>query len=333
MSDGDKSGTINFEHLRLQVRSYYDIQKLRIQYELRLKDLQRRGVVSTEGKAEEHYGVSFQCVRKAEVALNREVRDMIRGHPVADWAMSVRGIGPTLAGAFLAEIGSDRQARLDLSAVPSLRRVAVRPTDWVTHPDRLPLPRDRREGDDDESPDGSDADKSPTDMQLIKRCWLREDHGGIVVLEERRGIECFPAVSTLWKFSGLAVVPDPKHPGQWMAPRAQRGVKSNWNPFLRALAFKMSTSWVKCGGFFRGIYDTEKARQLAHGDVTKLRAHRRACRKAAKLFFALAWEVWRRSEGLDVRRPYAEEKLGHESMLAPEDVVEIKDDETESEAA
>src|SRR5437867_3687318 len=101
--EGPKPTVINFQILRLLVRSYYDIQKLRIAYLLRLKDLDRRKILF-KADAEEHYGVSFGHLEKAEVELNKQVKEILKGHPAAEWMISVRGIAHTLAGAFMAEI-------------------------------------------------------------------------------------------------------------------------------------------------------------------------------------------------------------------------------------
>lgn len=307
-----REGPIEFRALRLAVRSFYDIQNLRIAYLLRLKDLQRRGILS-EDAAERHYGVSFEYLEKAEADLGATIAWMISDHPVAEWGMSVRGIGPTLMGAFLAEIGADCQARL---ATPP--ELPFSPQTWITHPDRIPKPRKARNGDEEEK------EKEPVGIHArIKKLWDQEDHGGIQVLEERHGIECFPTVSALWAFSGLHVVPDPEIVGKFEAPRRKKGQRSNWNPFLRTLAYKMASSWIKTGGYFRKVYDEEKARQQARSPVPpKWLADLRARRRCSKLFFALAWEFWRNYEGLSTRPPYAIEHLGHTSRVRPEDIVE-----------
>jgi hypothetical protein len=46
-------------------------------------------------------------------------------------------------------------------------------------------------------------------------------------------------------------------------------------------------------------------------------AHRRAKRKAVKLFISHVWEISRRLAGLPIRRAYVIEKLGHSSVIEP----------------
>ena len=297
---------INFDSLRIKVRSYYDIQKLRIQYDLRIKDFQRREIFTQE-QAEKFYGVSFSYIYQAEKSLEREIKHEIRGHTVADWMMKVRGIGPTLSGAFMAEIGSDRQVRLNTSSEKwSPLHSAEK---WITHPERIPKPKKKTKGEDE------------TFHQFVKKCWEDGDDA-ITIIDERQGIECFPYVSTLWSYCGLSVVPDPDKEGSFIAPKRRKGQKSNWNPFMRTLAYKMSDSWIKCGkGFFREMYDREKEKQLQRG-LSKGHSDMRARRKASKIFFCLAWEVWRKSEGLSTNKAYVIEKLGHESVLDPLDAIE-----------
>jgi hypothetical protein len=42
-----------------------------------------------------------------------------------------------------------------------------------------------------------------------------------------------------------------------------------------------------------------------------------AVRKAIKLFLACLWLVWREAEGLPISKPYAIDKLGHNSYIVP----------------
>jgi len=315
---------INFNLLRLLVRSYYDIQKLRIAYDLRLQDLDRRKILFKQD-AEQHYGVSYNHLETAEKELNKSVKNILAGHPVAEYCQSIRGIGPTLTGAFMAEVGSDREAQVRIP--PRWAKVyAVEHSEekWITHPLRMKKPKKRRspESEDDEQQPAEDEDPAGERLPYHDLIFKLFEHDELTILNERKGIACFPKVTRLWAYAGLGVIPDPENPGACKAPKRQKGKRHNWNPFLKTLAFKCSDSWIKTGGKFRGIYDSEKAAQLARVPaVPKWLADKRARRKAAKIFYSMAWEVWRRSEGLDVPPFYAVTKLGHEA-LHPEDFVE-----------
>ena len=50
--------------------------------------------------------------------------------------------------------------------------------------------------------------------------------------------------------------------------------------------------------------------------------HNRALRKMIKLFQACLVLVWREAEGLPPTKPYAQEKLGHNSMIDPWNMVD-----------
>ena len=56
---------------------------------------------------------------------------------------------------------------------------------------------------------------------------------------------------------------------------------------------------------------------IAEGHV-----HNQAMRKMVKLFLACLWLTWREAEGLPVAKPYAIDQLGHDSYIAPWDMVD-----------
>ena len=45
--------------------------------------------------------------------------------------------------------------------------------------------------------------------------------------------------------------------------------------------------------------------------------HRKARRKAVKIFLSHLWLIWRGLEGLPVSKPYAEQILGHTNIVPP----------------
>jgi len=128
-------------------------------------------------------------------------------------------------------------------------------------------------------------------------------------------IERFETVSKLWAYAGLHVVGG-------KAPRRRRGQKINWNPKLRVLCWKIGESFVKMrgGGGYRDLYEKHREQYETREDLKKEPKGRRyamAKRKTVKLFLSHLWEVWRRLEGLPIRRTYVEEKLGHKDIIEP----------------
>jgi hypothetical protein len=125
----------------------------------------------------------------------------------------------------------------------------------------------------------------------------------------------FDTVSKLWRFSGVGVI-------DGRAERPVKGEKLHYNKRLKVTCWKVAVSLLRAGNEeYRSIYDGEKQRQIERGgeDMTKLWAHKRALRKMIKLWLSHLWEVWREEEGLPVRLPYVLERLGHDSLLEPEE--------------
>ena len=123
-----------------------------------------------------------------------------------------------------------------------------------------------------------------------------------------------PTVSNLWSFAGLA-------PGK---DRKVKGQKCPYNQFLRAkLCGVLGSSFLKCNSPYREFYDNMKNRleakdwgMLSKHPTDKKRPkaghqHKAANRYMIKMFLRDLYVAWRTIEGLEVRKPYQEEYLGH----------------------
>ena len=92
--------------IRELVRSYYDIQRIRVAYNNRLKRMVRDGLVLEEALAETHYGLELRRLSDAEDSLAKRFAAYLKEQPIwEDWLSRVRGIGPVLAAGIIAEIG------------------------------------------------------------------------------------------------------------------------------------------------------------------------------------------------------------------------------------
>jgi hypothetical protein len=112
--------------------------------------------------------------------------------------------------------------------------------------------------------------------------------------------------SSIWKFCGLA--PDQKR---------VKGKKINWNPFLKALCFKIGESFIKSKGPYREIYDTSRAyyekkfpkEVKVEGTkivkYTKGHKYAMAKRRTVKLFLSELYAEWRKQSGLNVSEPFS----------------------------
>ena len=87
----------------LAVQSYYDAQKLRISLSNRIGDLVREKHFTQE-EADFRFSPAFDFLKKAEHVFAKDIKHESKEHPMYPWLISVRGIGPVLAGGLLAYI-------------------------------------------------------------------------------------------------------------------------------------------------------------------------------------------------------------------------------------
>ena len=149
-----------------------------------------------------------------------------------------------------------------------------------------------------------------------------------------------PTVSAMWKYAGLAVMPDGRgqsrrteHLVEWEyrdkdgKPATRLGI--TFNPWLKTkLVGVLATSFLRSKSPWAEVYKDCKHRLESHaqygvqndkikdGDgrkiTSKLRRHNMAIRYMVKMFLIDLHKQWREIEGLPVRPPYHEEKLGHQ---------------------
>ena len=138
-------------------------------------------------------------------------------------------------------------------------------------------------------------------------------------------IDRFRTVSALWKYCGQHLDPETGR-----APKPQKGKKIDWNPKLKVVCWKVGESFIKKknGCQYAPLYFTQKVyyrkkfpypidtgKKSKKGkpiiDFTDGHIHYMARRYMVKRFLSHLWVEWRKLEGLDVREPYAVEKLGH----------------------
>jgi len=93
--------------------------------------------------------------------------------------------------------------------------------------------------------------------------------------------------------------------------KLKAGYLAPFNQWIRTkLIGVLASGFLKSKSPYRMHYDNLKTRELAKG-TPKGHAHNRALRYMVKMFLADMYAVWRELEGLEVRPPYQEEKLGH----------------------
>ena len=96
---------VEVREIRLLVSSYYEIQKLRIQNNNRMKMLERDYEIS-ESQAEDYHDTVIKALIKTEKDIEKRVRKFVRSqHIYARWiGPHVKGVAEVLAGAMMSGI-------------------------------------------------------------------------------------------------------------------------------------------------------------------------------------------------------------------------------------
>lgn len=159
-------------------------------------------------------------------------------------------------------------------------------------------------------------------------------------------------VSALWRYSGYGMsfywqaddkIVAPKSGWKWTGPKDNRqkifhspqpepgwtlvevrdrpieGYLLPYNKRLKSTLFVIAGSFLKSGSPYRQFYDSAKAHYEATTDWTKKHIHQAAMRRMVKLFLSHLWQRWRELEGLPIRAAYANNHLGHETVITPQE--------------
>jgi hypothetical protein len=145
----------------------------------------------------------------------------------------------------------------------------------------------------------------------IYESWLKHQKGcgptmaGVIVSEI--DVSRCDTMSALWAYAGLVVSTE-----TGKAVRRQKGVKSNWNPFLKTkLVGVLGGCFLKANSPWREHYDNRKHRQQSKGwGQSDGHRHSDAIRVMVKHFLGDLWLHWRELEGLPITLPYGQAKLG-----------------------
>lgn len=147
-----------------------------------------------------------------------------------------------------------------------------------------------------------------------------------------------PHPSSFWYVAGLDVAPDGRGRGrykehlvlrEYVDRKGQKNTKLSltFNPWLKSkLMGVLAEVFIKSKSQYKTVYDNYKHRLLTHPDhKDKRRAHidMMARRYMVKIFLKDLWLVWRQIEGLPIKPPYCVEKMGldyHPPLVAPQPV-------------
>lgn len=122
-------------------------------------------------------------------------------------------------------------------------------------------------------------------------------------------MEVANTVSSLWKYSGYA--PDQSR---------EKGKQANWNPDVKKMIHKCSTSFIRANGRYAEIYRSEKENYHAdprHDDKSDGHIDNMARRKIKKLFLQHLWVTFREFRGLEKTQPYVQAHENHADIIPP----------------
>jgi len=133
-----------------------------------------------------------------------------------------------------------------------------------------------------------------------------------------------PNLSSFWAYAGLDVAEDGRGRSRRKEHLVDRVYQDRdgavatrrsitFNPWVKTKLYVLGTCLMKTRGPYKAIYDGYKHRlehSPAWADKTKAHRHNASMRYMVKQFLADLWLKWRALEGLEVRGPYAVEKLG-----------------------
>ena len=92
------------EELKIKTETYYALQKLRIQAQLRIKAFVRDDRLNEVRAGTLHFWLDEHLL-KTEDALKKEISTLLKDIPIwSEWLKDVKGIGPCLAGSLYAGI-------------------------------------------------------------------------------------------------------------------------------------------------------------------------------------------------------------------------------------
>lgn len=281
---------------QLHTRSLYDMQKLRIQHELRLKRLEREGI--TIEAHSEKLERSFDFLKKAEKDMEAVVWACVRDLPIVQEFLSrVRGIGPRLSGLLIANIR-------DVSRFETCGKLwAYAGVHTVPTCDTCDTPMEVV---------GQACEKPTKDFDICP---------GVAVFraaKRRKGVKAnwnSELKTTCYKISDSFIKSGSPYADLYRTYKAR---------IIEREVCKGTIIWGMVNNKYVPIHSpapsenhTTTAKPDGVPEWTMKRIDNMARRYMVKIFLSHLWEVWRELEGLEARAPYSHEYLNHSHKIEP----------------
>jgi hypothetical protein len=278
--------------LRQAVRNFYDLQRMRLQTAGRVQ----KKAPGAEIQLSEHDIARFKIRAMELETLEKhqldDVEDFLKDMPFYVNTLSdkdrFKGIGPTMAGVILSEFDIARADTVSkMWAFSGLAPIAAR---RCMECERVALL------------DEENSVHDPDDATNPK---------GLVYVHAK-GSKWVKGAEVKCSWDGKRI-PHAYTRDSGKAMKPVRGEKLTYNSFLRSkLCGVLGPILIKCDSPWRKHYDDYKKRWISQNrGVNDAHRHAAAIRYMIKMLLIEIYKEWRAAEGLPVRPPYAEEKLGH----------------------
>jgi len=279
------------EYIKLLINSMYDVQKVRLAIEGRIRAFSQTNQQNYSAMAKELSDDLADLANAFEKSVEVRVASAVESAAIMDWLKKVKGIGPRYAGTLIGTIGTPPETVSQLWSLCGMGVIPVCDTcNKISY-----------WGD----------EKAYFLNRQVERRWeqhIKKDEDAIQDEQE------FKRKNYIETEKKLCLCDDPQI--RMVAPQRKyyKGLLLSHNPFLKMTCWKISGQFVRQGDFYRTYYDQQKEFYVNRdGDtLTALHVENRARRAVVKLFLSHLWEMWRKAEGMEAGQTYLQHKLGAE---------------------
>lgn len=275
------TGTTGPGSMQLDVQSYYDLQKVRIEMGNRRADLVRRELM-TEKEAEIHYAIPSLLLGETEKYFMRSFKPYNKEMPIyAQWMQHVKGIGPVLAAGIISVIESENS-----EGVAGIKKFDNPAKLWAYC--------------------GLHVDPE-TGLAVRRKKGVKSNWSSFMK-------------TLIWKVGESFVKCGGPYREEYDKYRA-RIIERETNKGNIVWKKNMTSGKWSAVHHPEAMKKPPKFEGDGVPEWTVGRIHAMAKRYASKLFLAHMWEVWRTLEGLSIRTPYSHEYQGHSMKKDPWDYI------------
>ena len=244
----------------------------------------RQSHFALKGKQDIETDELHRRLKDIEDYVDGRVADLIQTHPAYPWFSRVRGVGGENIGKVIAPIDIERA-----KTISALWKFA-----------------------------GLAPDEEGKAMRRVKG-------GGKLLYNSQLRSMCWRLASSLKRARGKFYEYYSKEKGKYTERFENQGYKILATPSGRWVCSNCGASWGKQRDITPCCDKQQiekKLRQEPPGVIWVGHLDAMAVRKMIKLFLACLWLVWREAEGLPVSKPYAIDRLGHNSLIQPWEMVD-----------